>query len=212
LGGDYRDDDSVFTTAGVRARGYYRTERLSTGVRLGRSRIEANYHLGPVLSRYLDDTQNDYRNEYGLDVRYSFGAFAIYANGTDYEYDAPFISLAPRRNDTPVPSDRFPRLQQELAQARARLSHVSFATLRLATNLLDYSVALGGDYTFGEQVVNIELSRERVALDEVEIDSVAVGWSIPIGKAADLEMRVGGAKVQDADTLFYGSLNFTFYR
>jgi hypothetical protein len=210
--GNYRDDDTTISTVGARARAYYRGERLNAGVRLGRNQIEISYDLPPILRQYFDDKRSDHGSEYGLDLRYSFGKFSLYTSGTDYAYDEPLNSLLPHRiGGVPLPGDRFPLLQERLARARARLIPFSFATLRLATNLLDYSVVLGGDYTIGEHVINLELARQRVALNEQEVDSVDLGWTIPIATAVDMEIRVGSAMVQDADSLFYGSLNFTFF-
>jgi len=214
LGGIYRNDDTIITTAGVRGRAYYSTDQLNAGVRLGRSRIEASYDLGTILSRYVDGTQSDYSTEYGGDLRYSFGVIALYASGVDYEYDEPLSSLAPRRNGVPIPvnGNQIGDIQDRLARLRARLGTVNFAALRIATNLLDYSLVVGGDYQIGEQVINVELARQRVAIDAVDIDSIDVGWTIPCWETADLELRVGSAKVHGSDSLFYGGLNFTLYR
>jgi hypothetical protein len=212
LEGNYRDDDAIITTGGARIRAYYGSDHWNTAVRLGRSKIEISYDLPPILRQYFDNTRSDYNTEYGLDLRYSFGKLALYTSGTDYEYDEPFSTLLPHRNSgVPLPGDRFPLLQERLARARARLASFSFATLRLATNLLDYSVIVGADYTIGEHVINMELARQRVAINGLDVDSVELGWTIPIATAADMEIRIGNAMVQDADPLFYGSLNFTYY-
>jgi hypothetical protein len=210
--GDYRDDDGMITTAGLRGRGYYGTEQMHAGVRLGRSRIEVSYDLSAFLRRFVDDTQSTYSTEYGLDLRYSFDKLAIYANGTDYDYDEPLSSLAARIDRTRLPNDQFPLLQARLAAARARLAQFNFASLRLANNLLDYSVVLGADYRFGEQLLNVELSRQQLAINSIVIDSVEAGWTFPIGKAVDMEVRIGNAQMQGADPLLYGSINFSFYR
>jgi hypothetical protein len=212
LEGHYRDDDGVVTTAGARGRGYYSIDAASAGVSLGRSRIEVSYDLPPLLRQFVDDTQSTDSTEYGLDLRYSVGKLALYVNGTDFEYDEPLGSLAARIDRGRLPSDRFPLLQEQLANARARLGDVSFVTLRLVNNLLNYSMVVGADYRIGEHLINVELSREQVAVDEIMIDSVAVGWVVPIAATADMEMRIGTAQIQNADALTYGSLNFTFYR
>jgi hypothetical protein len=201
LEGNYRDDDGIVTTAGARGRGYYSTDTVSGGVSLGRSRIEVSYELPPFLRQFVDDTQSTYSTEVGLNLRYSVG-----------KYDEPLSSLAASIDRSRLPSDRFPQLQELLATARTRLSDVNFVTLRLVNNLLNYAVVVGADCRLGEHLVNVELSREQVAIDEIMIDSVAVGWIIPIAQAADMEIRIGAAQIQNADALAYGSLNFTFYR
>lgn len=212
LQANFRDDGGVVTTAGVQGRGYYRGERVDVGLLLARNRIEVTYDLPPILRPYLDESPSTYGTKYGIDLRYTQAAFGLYANVADYSYDEPLTSLTARRDSGRVPSDRLPLLQERLAKIRAQLGGVNFATLRLATNLLDYSVIVGSDYRIGEHLLNLELSREQVEADSVIIDSIDIGWTFPIADTVDMEIRLGSAKVEDANSLLYGSLNFTFYR
>jgi hypothetical protein len=179
---------------------------------LGRRNIEVSYRLPPRLRPFVPDSQSTFSNEYGLDLRYSLGAFALYANGLDYQYDDAPANLGARLDRSRLPIAQLPELQQRLEAVRQQLRNVNFASLRLATNLLDYSVVAGADYQFGEQLFNVEVAHEQVQIDSIVIDSVDVGWTFPIGKAMDMEVRVGSAHVERADSLLYGSLNFSFYR
>jgi hypothetical protein len=209
---NYRDDDSTVTTAGASGRGYYRTDQGSVGLTLGRRRIDVSYRLPPRLRPFVPDSQSTFSNEYGLDLRYSLGAFALYANGTDYQYDDAPANLGARFDRSRLPIAQLPELQQRLAAVRQKLLKLNFASLRLATNLLDYSVVAGTDYQFGEQLFNVEVAHEQVQIDSIVIDSVDVGWTFPIGRTMDMEVRVGSAHVEHADSLLYGSINFSFYR
>jgi hypothetical protein len=217
LGGDYRTDDGDIKMYGLRGSTYVQTEQWRTSLSLARRRIEVFYDLPPLLKPFVDESQSTYSNSYGLSLRYAPNSVSLYASGTQYKYDDSLRNLAARIDPTRVPLAQLPLLQQRLLEIRARLNRINATSLRLADSLLDYSVLIGADYRIGDHLLNLEAGRDRAEVDSAIIDTLSVGWVLPIGSGSDVEVRIGNSHVDATGTTpsassVFGSVSFSLYR
>lgn len=215
LESDYRSDNSALETTRVRMRGDWRGalggQSVDGGVSLARRRIDVTYDVGPALAQYIDTTQRTYATEFGARIRFAPNDFAFYASGAYFDYDAAVDRLDARLDASRVPPGQRPALQQLLSNIRQRLSEARFRSLRLAGHLLEYAATVGVDYRLGDHLLNVEYVREREALTDATVDTAEAGWVLPLA-AADLEFRLGGSRVEGAESIFYGGVSLTLYR
>jgi len=211
LESDYRNDDGAIESAMIRLRGDWRSDSVIAGAAYGRRRIDVTFDVGPLLSQFVDTTQRTYNHEFSGRIRFALNAFAVYASGSYYDYDAAIDRLDARLDPARVPPSQRPILQQQLRLVRERLRTANFRALRLSGHLLEYDATLGVDYRIGAHLLNAEYVREREALTEVDVSSAEVGWVLPL-TTADLEFRLGGSKIDGLDTAYYGGIILTVYR
>ncbi|MBC7984554.1 MAG: hypothetical protein H7Y02_11940 [Candidatus Obscuribacterales bacterium] len=209
LGVEYWGDRSRINSYAGRGAGYYQSDTTRVAVSFERKKIEFSYDLPLALRAFVSDSQTVYGNGYGLSVSQQVARAGLYARGTYYDYTVPFRRFE-IQDSSSVPLLQLPLLQERVEDLRRSLRRANSSSLRLANNLLDYSVSVGIDYAFGEQTVNVEVNRDRGAVDHILINTFSAGWAMPIYSNADVELRVGTAHADTVSSLF-GSISFSFY-
>src|SRR5262249_30257670 len=147
---EYRDDETTGLAAGAedtietisaRLRAAYQGEHVRASLGVGRRHIELTLDL-PRARQFIDTTRATDSTEYSLGLRFSGDPIAVYANGKYFDYDEPIQSLVVGADDSRVPIEGRPLVQEALNRLRARLSNLNFAAVRLANNFLDYTVTV----------------------------------------------------------------------
>lgn len=87
---------------------------------------------------------------------------------------------------------------------------LSPTSLTLSGNLIEHSASIGGDWPVGEQLLSMTFSRDRTAVDQMDVDSVSFGWLTPMGTRSDMEIGIGISR-DDMDTQYFVSALFLFY-
>ncbi len=123
----------------------------------------------------------------GLSYTADSGA-GIYVNASRYDYD---------RNVTRLNQFSITRV-------------LSPTSLTLSGGLLEHSASIGGDWPIGERLVSMTISRDRTAVDRVDVDSLALGWLTPVGTRSDMEIGIGVSR-DDIDTQYFVSVLFLIY-
>ena len=92
----------------------------------------------------------------------------VYANGMDFDYS------------------RNIRIQPNIDSLR----FFSLSRLSMVNSLVDYRASVGVEFEFGLRRLDLRVARWRTEVDQGEIDSFGVGFLMPAGDAADLELRL----------------------
>ena len=212
LEGEYRNDNGKVETGLLRLRGEVRGDLGVIGLALARRRINIEFDVGPNLRPFVDTEQHTYSTEYGARLRWSGDPVALYASGSYYDYDVDLDRLGARLDGSRIPPALRAELLRRLDAIRFELGRVTLRSLRLARTMLDYTGTVGMDVRVGAHTLNAEYFREREAITEQTVQGGEVGWIIPVGDAADVEIRAGGARFEDSPTTYYGGVMLSFYR
>jgi hypothetical protein len=72
--------------------------------------------------------------------------------------------------------------------------------LSLMNSLVDYRMSGGIEWAFGDRRLDLLLARWRSAVDQGTVDSAGIGFLTPIGRRADLELRLAQDRAGDFGT------------
>lgn len=209
---EYWGDSDTIETLAYRGELYFRGEHARFGLYAAFRDIDLRYEV-PVLARNLVDASQSFAaTGVGASFRYTWDAASLYASAMAWDYDEPIGTVATTVDLSRVPVLLRPAVQQRLAAVVGAVRFLSASSLTLANSLLAQSASLGFDYRFGEKSLNLELAHDRGEVDDLDVDTLSVGWLFPAGSAVDVEIRLG---VSDADTFgttAFGGISLFLYR
>ena len=183
LGAAYWGDDDLLDSKDIRGSVYLRGEKGSVSVDYQRRNFELT--IGGGIPR--NPTTVDFSAD-GIGVSASMPLnerFRIYASGMDYDYSRN-IRIQPN-----VDTLRF--------FGRSRLS--------LVNSLVDFRASAGLEISFGLRSLDFRFARWRTEVDRGDIDSYGIGFLMPAGDAADIELRLA----YDDSENFGGATVFSFF-
>ena len=85
------------------------------------------------------------------------------------------------------------------------------ARLAPAYCLVDEFSRVGIERACGEKLVNLNLGRDRSAVDGTDLDSVSAGVPWPVGRRMDLEFHLGRSRTEGFDSSLCGGLSLIVY-
>ena len=183
LGAAYWGDDDLLDSRDIRGSVYLRGEKGSVSVDYQRRNFDLTIGGGMARNPVSVDFSAD---GIGLSASMPLNErFRIYAGGMDYDYS---------RNIRIQPNVDTLRLF-----GRSRLS--------LVNSLVDFRASAGLEISFGLRSLDFRVARWRTEVDQGDIDSYGVGFLMPAGDAADIELRVA----YDDSENFGGATVFSFF-
>ncbi len=90
------------------------------------------------------------------------------------------------------------------------LRRLTPTALTLTGSLLDATYSAGIDVPRDDQILSFNVSRSEGAVDGIVVDSVAIGWLLPLSLRSDLDLGLGISD-EDGEQEFFFSLLFLFY-
>ena len=92
-----------------------------------------------------------------------------------------------------------------------RLNLLSASTVTLAYSLEDYYASFGVERAFASTLLNIDLGRDRSAIDGARLTSLSGTVLWPVARRVDLEFTLGRSRTEGYGASVYGGLSILFY-
>jgi hypothetical protein len=181
-------------------RDHFGSDDYSAGVYFRRGRWYASASLlsrdidltlrATISDQVFERTLNTSATGYGAALRYTAEqGNSYFLSGRYYNYDADVTRL-----------DEFEVLRR-----------LSPTAVTLSGALLDSALSAGVEFPIAERFLNLTLSRDATATDEVNVDSIVVGLLNPLGGAMDMEISAGYSDIEDSGgSAFVGILSFYY--
>lgn len=187
LGGAYWGDAALLDSVDLRASVYFRNEHLSISADVERRDFDFTF-VSLVTDR--ENTVSFYANGAGLTSWLELGNRAsVYVGGMDYEYS---IDI---------------RLQENIDVLR----FLSVSRLSLINSLVDYRLHGGLNLRFGDRSLDLNVSNWRTELDQGQVTSFGIGFTMPLDQFSDLELRVAYDDSENfGDTYVFSVFFYTF--
>jgi hypothetical protein len=126
----------------------------------------------------------------GLSVRYRLSPYwQVYGAWMDYDYPSR-MQVVPRAD---------------------RLKLLSASAVTLAYSFVDRYVTFGVERGFGRTLLNIDVGRDRSAIDRSELTSLSASVLFPLAARLDLEFTIGSSRLDGGSSSQYGGLSLLIY-
>jgi hypothetical protein len=208
-------------------------------IRAGRAGIGIEHDFGPVGLRVNAERWGDSgnletrdwlgelflrRDRYRLGISYIRREIDIYFSGETLlrdlrraELDATGLGLSGRLRVAPRwqlygswADYDYPRRVRVVPRAD-RLNLLSASAITLAYSLIDQYSSVGIERDFGAALVNLDLGRDRSAIDGIVVRSVSMSVLWPVARRLDLEFTLGQSRSASYGSNLYGGLSFLIY-
>lgn len=181
-------------------RDHFSSDDYSAGVYFRRGRWYASASLlsreidltlrATISDRVLERSLQTSANGYGAALRYTAEqGNSYFLSGRFYNYDADVTRL----NEFEV------------------LRRLSPTAVTLSGALLDSALSAGVEWPIAERFLNVTVSRDATATDELNVDSIVVGLLNPLGSAMDMEISVGYSDIEKSGGSAFVGLLFFYY-
>lgn len=187
VGIGYWGDSDLLDSNDLRASLYWRNDKGSLSLDYERRAFDLTLRTLLTQQPRLIEFEAD---GVGLAARLQLSdAVGVYANGMHYDYSQN-ISLQPSVDVLRV-----------------------FALSRISTvnSLLDDRVSAGIEVAIGDHVVDLRVSSWRTAVFNDRVDSIGIGWLLPLAAASDLELRLSSDDAETAGRATLFSVFLYFY-
>ena len=156
----------------------------------------------------LDNTTLGARASYSGD---KFGAYLSYRN---YDYSSPDCSFGVfvnnrRIEDVSVLVDAAPQLFRALAAATLGATRLQLVSADSA--FLDESISAGVSWRHKNSLFGIDYYRSEDLFQQLEGDTITGRVLFPVGRAADLELRLGVADGDQVDSIGFMGVSIFWY-
>ena len=190
LGVESWGDEDNLESSDVRAELFFRRDRFRVGLNAERRDIDI-FFSADGAPRLTDLRQFVIEAEgLGLGGRYRISDdWQIYGSWMEYDYPQR-IRVVPRAD---------------------RLSLLSVSTVTLAYSFVDYFATVGFEKSFGQTLLNVDVMRDRSAIDQSELSSVRAAVLIPVALRLDIEVAVGRSRLESGSSSYHGGITFLVY-
>lgn len=169
---------------------YWQNEDWRLALRGERRDIDITFEFRDLQGNPQRRTGSVRADGLGASLRYRWpGGTSLYLSAIGYDYSRDISLLA-----------------------NLDLLSIRFAsTLSLAGSLLDHDIAGGVEWEAGPVLLDVEVSRQRSALDKADVDSVSAGVLWPVADRLDLQLRAGRSDAEDFGGATFMGLYFFLY-
>lgn len=171
---------------------YWKAERWRLAFDYERRDIEITVRIpdSDVFGRPIEFQRDSEADGYGIAWRYSpEGPWSVAGRAMHYEY-----------------GDEFDRLRDA-----ARFAFFAPSVFTIANSLLDNTVTAYVEREIGATLLDVEVGRDRLVLERVDVVSASVGLLFPVATRADLQLRVGISDADELDSSGFAGLFFYYY-